>query len=261
MPWAEPTLSYFTLTQVNPLVGQGGNNTVETAAVLANALLRKFDEVAARSPEAKTLTTADIDAVFTKAENMHIERSRMCVKAGSDIKKILSLARPLHRVITKALGVPGLVPDDFLVSGVGATVLGGPVLERLPVPRRPRAIPFDDELPARPVNDPLRTWLARGALAGALGLSVWAARKTVVLEPSLFTVRPGNLSARTRYTGIRGVDDILSPLVSAVEWGLDSNEPGLRSLLDYFTAQMIPTFLIWTVEGYRIGHMATPLAL
>lgn len=246
---------------MNPLVGQGGNNTVETAAVLANALLRKFDEVLAKSPEAKTLTSADIDAAFTEAENMRIERSRMCVKAGSDIQKMLSLATPLHRIISKALGAPWLVPDDFIVSGVGATVLGGPVLERLPVPRRPRAIPFDDELPARPVTDPLKTWLASGALAGALGLAVWAARRTVVLDPSLFAVRPGNGPARTRYTGIHGVDAILSPLVSAVEWGLDSNEPGLRGLLGYFTAQMIPTFLIWTVEGYRIGHTATPLAL
>ncbi|KAK7702400.1 hypothetical protein SLS64_009692 [Diaporthe eres] len=251
--------------KVNPLVGQGGNNTVETAAVLANALLRKFDEAAARSTtpgSAKTLTTADIDAALTEAEDMRIERSRMCVKAGSDIQKMLSLATPLHRAVSRALGAPWLVPDDFIVSGVGATVLGGPVLERLPVPRRPRAIPFDDELPARPVAGPLGAWLARGALAGALGLAVWAARRTVVLDPSLFAVRPGDGGpARTRYTGVQGVDAILAPLVSAVEWGLDSGEPGLRGLMGYFTAQMIPTFLIWTVEGYRIGHTATPLAL
>lgn len=157
---------------MNPLVGQGGNNTVETSAVLGNALLRKFDEAAARSPEAKTLTTADIDAVFTEAENMRIERSRMCVKARSDMQKMLSLATPLHRIISKALGAPWLVPDDFIVSGVGATVLGGPVMERLPVPRRPRTIPFDDELPARAVAGPLGAWLAKGALAGALGLVV-----------------------------------------------------------------------------------------
>lgn len=89
-----------------------------------------------------------------------------------------------------------------------------------------------DERPATPIRSSLSLWVPRAAAIGCLGLTLWRAQ---------------------RNDGLQGVSALVFRFL-----GTSQKE---RWEASYLTWNLTSPFLIWTIEGYRIGNAMTPLAM
>ncbi|KAH8646226.1 hypothetical protein BX600DRAFT_157932 [Xylariales sp. PMI_506] len=215
----------------NPIGGQGGNGAIESGAALVNALLRKMDA------RPTGLSTADIEDVFAETESVRKDRAKMMVGRAMETQQVHAQETAFARFITRTV-VP-VAGREATISMISGNFVGSNKLERLPVPKRPRTQPFNDELPAKPVAPLLP--LAAGLLAlGFVGWSTWDLRTPLVQTLSYH-----------------------DGLFSSVTSGIASAEPLLRHDLEATNsfAIMASSLLIWIIEGYRLGSQGSPLAL
>ncbi|KAJ3962256.1 hypothetical protein N0V92_000987 [Colletotrichum tropicale] len=131
--------------KVDPVTGQGGNGAIESGALLVNALLRKFDS----SPDG--LSEKQIEDVLAEIHAIRFERAQDVVQQGYWLQDAFTQRSTMGKLIARYF-MPALGSFGVLYRGVEfcspATSLHG-----LEIPRRPRAVPFEDELPARPVKN------------------------------------------------------------------------------------------------------------
>ena len=74
--------------------GQGGNAAIETAAALANALLK----AKAKAPTPK-LTGSDIRSIFEQTQNVRQARTKYFCKVAHDRARFESLESPLMKFL------------------------------------------------------------------------------------------------------------------------------------------------------------------
>ncbi len=160
-PYQETRLTYV---QQNPIGGQGGNAAIESAAAFVNSLLRMMDS------RQGALSDADVDSIFRETQNVRWNRAHMLMEAAKKKQALTALESPIGSVVVRML-IPLLDLESGLRPAI-PTFAGGTKLERLAVPKRPRAHPFDDELPAKPLKTSLPQFIAATCL-GIYGWSSW----------------------------------------------------------------------------------------
>lgn len=120
---------------------------MEAAALLTNALVRALkttpdclsDEAAAR--------------VLAEVHDHRYERAKELVAQAHTLQALLSQRSRFSGLITKHI-IPLFGPNAFVDVAVPICVAGAKV-DGLVVPTRPRFVPFEDELPARPIKGAL----------------------------------------------------------------------------------------------------------
>ncbi|ROV93606.1 hypothetical protein VMCG_08112 [Cytospora schulzeri] len=231
----------------DPIGGQGGNGAIETAAVLTNALVKMLDQY----PDHPS--TQHIESALAKAQELRHERAILLMNFAHSIQGFLwKMKSPIgERFVRLFMSFMDPVTQSNLF---GASVVDGPRLDGIPVPRRPRAIPYTDELPARPVKGNLASWLP--AIFTAMLLALVALLRTATSSPfSIATVdRPVSKFADERLStpatdGLTiGVSAILLPSFH----GFDGQ---------YRVAMLAPTLVVWFVESHRLGNRLSPMSL
>ncbi|KAF3802821.1 FAD-dependent monooxygenase andE [Colletotrichum gloeosporioides] len=131
--------------KVDPVTGQGGNGAIESGALLVNALLRKFDS----SPEG--LSEKQVEDVLAEVHAIRFERAQDVVQQGYWLQNAFTQRSTMGKLIARYF-MPALGSFGVLYRGV-EFCSPATSLHRLEIPRRPRAVPFEDELPARPVKN------------------------------------------------------------------------------------------------------------
>ncbi|KAJ0310237.1 hypothetical protein Brms1b_008831 [Colletotrichum noveboracense] len=207
--------------KVDPVTGQGGNGAIESGALLVNALLRKFD----LSPDG--LSEKQVEDVLAEVHAIRFERAQDVVQQGYWLQNAFTQRSTMGKLIARYF-MPALGSFGVLYRGV-EFCSPATSLHRLRIPRRPRAVPFEDELPAKPVKN----------------LSKINKLASIAVTTSLCALGTGLL--RLPKSLELAIDDLTSTDVESA-----SNLPAFAFLVN--TASLLAMAL---VESNRVGNKVT----
>ncbi|KAJ0275259.1 hypothetical protein Brms1b_006614 [Colletotrichum noveboracense] len=147
--------------KIDPVSGQGGNGAIEAAALLGNAIA----ELLEKYPDVDQLSTDLVEGSVAQVHAIRYHRAKKLVSEGHNLQQILTGRSPFSKIVTQYL-VPILKEDGFL--NVALPIFkAGPRVEKLAMPKRARLVPFDDELPAKPITARAVLRVARILSAGS----------------------------------------------------------------------------------------------
>ncbi|KAK6224096.1 hypothetical protein LQW54_000243 [Pestalotiopsis sp. IQ-011] len=214
----------------NPLGGQGGNGAIESCAEFMNALIEKRDS---RPQGLLCLSEEDVTEIFSKTQAARYARAKQIVDVAHKQQSLNAFEKPLvSKLVYTAVPFAG---DEYALNLFGKVLIKSTSIKKLAIPYRPRAIPFMDELPEKPINHRISTFARASFTGGMIGVA-WLAGKAFQLT------NPDNTSWGT----------------SAAFLG-QGRVPMLQVL--NFALQRVSPLLIYTIEGYRIGNQGTLLSL
>ncbi|KAM0553211.1 hypothetical protein ACHAPJ_007498 [Fusarium lateritium] len=162
------------------------------------------------------------------------------------MQQMQAMATPLLALIAPIL--PHFMSTETTLQLASRKYVGASRLNSIPLRQREHTVPFNDELPARPLS---LGWLPTGL--GVLSQGALFRLSGQVLPalqvPTTFDGGP----RLDQYTGIGIVDKILSTLVAV--FGVPLTSPKRAPLIQWisFTPLLLSTTLDWTVESYRVG--------
>jgi hypothetical protein len=151
------------------------------------------------------------------------DRAKLTVSASERMQALLAFEKPIISTLVWRVFGP-LAGDDSPLRILGGRTLAGSRVKALPVPFRPRAVPYHHELPAKPIANG-RAALVRLVYTVMMGLLFWI-----------------SLSSQ----GGHGT--------------LESDTASVLRLV-YLLSQSISPLLIYTIEGHRAGNEGTPSSL
>ncbi|GME28065.1 FAD binding domain-containing protein [Neofusicoccum parvum] len=226
----------------NPISGQGGNSAIESVAALANVLFK------AMKSHPDGLSDAIVTQVFQETQALRSPRVSKLVKGAHDMQSLQALETPLLKFV--ALNVAPRTNPETAINIWSDVIVSAVSLDMLDVPKKPRFVPYDDEMPVKPLA---HGNLPKLSVAAVLMALFAVACKTMQLEfPEEMTYNGKEL--RTTYTGLDGIDSLLSALVSAFSIPIAGPDPAQRVQCAYFLSMLAPPLVIWTVEAYRSGN-------
>ncbi|CAI6339934.1 unnamed protein product [Periconia digitata] len=205
--------------KANPIGGQGGNSAIESATELVNALLEK------RASHTKGLTNlndVDVIEILRNTEIARHDRAEWVVTSSHQQQSLMASEK---RILSKIFWsfLIRLKGNEAVIDIFSQSFISASRLKALPLKKRPRSIPYEDELPARPV----KTWKVLDiTVFGFLGwlLVAWIRNQTSEISST----------------------------------HIGSRSPAHQL---YVISQIIPSMLIPIVESYRSGNEGSPLAL
>ncbi|KAI0003148.1 FAD binding domain protein [Xylariaceae sp. FL0662B] len=236
----------------NPISGQGGNGAIESAAEFVNSLTKKRDD---RPSGLSGLTDEDIEDIFTQTQAARNARELEILKNSHQEQALNAYENRLKSKLVFNFILP-LMNDEARLARLEAKVLDSTVIRKLPVPHRPRMIPFTDELPARPVKN-VSSILVRVIFCAGMAVLFRMSLQTMQLSPSNLRIfKPTNTTwvFRSGPSGPFNFEADVPPI------SLGHNLPS-RGYLPYLLSQIVSPLLIYTIEGYRMGNQGTLLSL
>ncbi|KAJ0355425.1 hypothetical protein COL154_011356 [Colletotrichum chrysophilum] len=229
--------------KIDPVSGQGGNGAIEAAALLGNAIA----ELLEKYPDVDQLSTDLVEGAVAQVHAIRYHRAKKLVSEGHNLQQILTGRSPFSKIVTQYL-VPILKEDGFL--NVALPIFkAGPRVEKLAMPKRARLVPFDDELPAKPITARavlrVATILSAGSFAALLyqsgGLAYFSTFRDVMqTQTKLF------LAAVAAGSSAR-----LSPYDASRRSPFHSPHLGVDGLFS--------TLTLGLVEGHRVGNRLSVL--
>ena len=242
----------------NPIGGQGGNNAIESTASLVNVLLEKRDS---RGGNLESLSDKEIEEIFSQVLEIRHERAKNFVEEAHQTQSLMAKEKPLlSRILMRLDSIKGL---DTGVDRLGSICRPGVRINKLPIPKRPRSVPYDDELPARPIRSKANLFvqlLVVGAMLSLLAISVLTLRGP--LERPAIWARDGPLVDRVWFGGAPALNELTNLLVSAFSLlvGVPDIGPKIH-ITNFFLGQLTSHVLIWIIESYRAGNKGTLITL
>lgn len=242
----------------NPIGGQGGNNAIESTASLVNVLLEKRDS---RGGTLDNLSDKEIEEVFSRVLDIRHERAKEFVKESHQMQSLMAKENPLlSKILMRLEGMKGL---DTNVNRFGAICRPAVRIDKLPVPKRPRSVPYDDELPAKPIRSRVNLLvqlLIVGAMLFLLTISAYTLR--IPFDRPAIWGRDGPLVDREWFSGAPALNDFTNFLVStfSLQVGVPDVGPKIHEA-NFFLGQLTSYVLIWIVESYRAGNKGTLISL
>ncbi|CEI63201.1 unnamed protein product [Fusarium venenatum] len=224
--------------KVHPLGGSGGGAAVEDGAVLVNALLQKL-----RQSPSQNLSTRDFEDIFLRAQAAQEDRSLRLVNSATEKQKADAMQGMLAPLAVKFI-IPNLTDDQALAMD-SARAITGQRIEALPVPVRDRYVPYNDELPAKPLRK--GSFIMNSCFAG--------------VQLLLFMAAYVPLSTLVSWIGnFRGLvhGDYLDAFVQHL---VNAHESASTSQVSQSTISLVlltPIFLLWSLEGFRRGNLGSP---
>ncbi|KAI8244396.1 FAD-dependent monooxygenase andE [Colletotrichum sp. SAR 10_77] len=229
--------------KIDPVSGQGGNGAIEAAALLGNAIA----ELLEKYPDVEQLSTDLVEGAVAQVHAIRYHRAKKLVSEGHNLQQVLTGRSPFSKIVTQYL-VPILKEDGFL--NVALPIFkAGPRVEKLAMPKRARLVPFDDDLPAKPITARAVLRVARILSAGSFaallyhsgGLAYFSTFRDVMqTQTKLF------LAAVAAGSSAR-----LSPCDASRRSPFHSPHLGVDGLFS--------TLTLGLVEGHRVGNRLSVL--
>lgn len=182
------------------------------------------------------LDDEDIVDIFKKTQARRYERARQLVSGAHRSQSLAAFEKPLLSKVTWEYIIKAKGPYAY-VDRFGEPLTGSTRLKYLPIKRRPRVIPYVDELPAQPLKQGRRVQIAYALWMAYFAFTAYR------LSPKSWT--NDTATQRTSYSSIEKQADM-----------------GFQALYNfYYLSNLISPITIYLVEGYRLGHGGTILAL
>ncbi|KAI8649115.1 hypothetical protein NCS57_01447600 [Fusarium keratoplasticum] len=217
--------------KIDPASGQGGNGAIESAALLVNALLRQLRS----TPQG--LSGTQVETALAEVHTLRYERSKRLVQQAHMLQMMVSQRFPLAPQLLKRI-LPLFGPTAF-ADVVVPICAAAPRIEGIPVPQRPHFVPFEDELPAKPIK------------GGLLSRAPWVLASSSLGALVCVALGESNIGAGT------GV--IFSTLQQWGAGGMLAKLTG-QSPRASLVSNLIPTLSTWLIEGSRNGNSLNPLS-
>ncbi|KAH7230268.1 hypothetical protein B0J15DRAFT_518297 [Fusarium solani] len=217
--------------KIDPASGQGGNGAIESAALLVNALVRQLRS----TPQG--LSATQVETALAEVHTLRYERSKRLVQQAHMLQMMVSQRFPLAPQLLKRI-LPLFGPTAF-ADVVVPICAAAPRIEGIPVPQRPHFVPFEDELPSKPIKGGLLSrvpWVLASSSLGAL--------VCIALGKNSIVAGTGVLFSTLQQWGAGGM---LAKLTGQ----------GPRESL---VSNLIPTLSAWLIEGSRNGNSLNPLS-
>ncbi|TDZ68370.1 FAD-dependent monooxygenase andE [Colletotrichum trifolii] len=221
--------------KIDPMSGQGGNGAIEAAALLVNALTDILEKN--RKP-----SEAAVEAALAQVHTHRHERAVNLVAEAHQLQMILTGRSPMSKVVVNYL-MPILGEEVYLKVAIPIAAASHRI-KRLPVPKRFRLVPFNDELPAPPIVDKAAYWAPWILAVGSLGALLYhtAQPSTANVLVDSFEALRGLLPSPE--TGLAVSRELVTSVITA-----ESPAETLR-----LRANLFSTLALWLVEGNRYGN-------
>lgn len=203
--------------------------------MLVNALLNELRQ------SDHPLSTTDFQRVFAKAQSAQEDRSRELILSATMKQRFDAMQSVFAPLIVKFV-MPRL-SDDVALSMDSARAITGQRIESLPMPQRKRYVPYNDELPATPLNQTL------------LVNSCFALAQSVLCFLAYLPASSPESWARDLASIIpkRYLDAIIG--ASVPPRGIQTDRLPLPPMSLF---SFIPVVFIWTLEAHRRGNIGSP---
>ncbi|KAI0393710.1 FAD/NAD(P)-binding domain-containing protein [Xylariaceae sp. FL0594] len=202
----------------NPIGGMGANAAIETATELVNALM---DAKAKRGGTLDGLSPDEIKTVFSHVQDTRHQRAEFTIAASHELQALVAMENPWLAKVALNVLLPLAGKHNFFRE-LSGRIVGASRLKHLPVPSRRRAIPYDHELPAKPLDGSIVPGITRALFCAAAAYLVYSAAVVSQSDSQTHTPKVANINT---YLGM------LSPL------------------------------LIYNIEGSRIGRHGSLVGL
>ena len=117
---------------------------VEDGAVLINELTKKLDSITGK------LSLSDIERIFAVTQEIQYPRATARVNQTRALQMALALPSRKSKLMQRLFA--SLIPWEVRVDSSSFSC-PAPRIDKLPVPRRRRYVPFNDELLVKPLKD------------------------------------------------------------------------------------------------------------
>lgn len=211
----------------------------------------------ARSNDLDNMTDQEIEEIFKQTQSARHERAKLVVADAHKQQSLSAYENPiLSKLVWEVVGP--FAGEELVLAILAEMMLGGARLDGLPIPTRSRAMPYHDELPAKPLSY-ATTVAVQSSFAVGMASLVWLAGKSLRLP----------LADLGRWNGVTDIsrpwgsskESVLVKLVSFFSYPLEGQAAAPRVHLVYFLTQLASPLLLYTIDGYRKGNQATLLAL
>lgn len=242
----------------NPIGGQGGNNAIKSPASLVNVLLEMRDS---RGGSLDNLSDKEIAEAFSRVLDIRHERAKSFVREAHQTQSLMAREKPiLSKILMRLDAIKGL---DTGIDRMGSICRPAVRIEKLPIPKRPRSVPFDDELPTKPIRSKANLMvqlLLVGAMLFLLAISFLTLR--IPFEQLGPWGRDGPPVDLAWFRGAPALEEFTNFIVSAfsLQVGVPDMGPKIHTA-NFFLGQLTSYVLIWIVESYRAGNKGTLISL
>lgn len=193
----------------------------------------------------KSHSANDVECALAKVHSNRHARAKNLVQQAHQLQMILTGRSPVSEIVIKYL-MPLLRDDGFLNTAVPICKASHRVY-RLPVPKRHRLVPFDDELPAKPLNNQLASRMAWVLTSGSMAVLLYYSGAST----HLYTLIDGLKAWSTGSSSLSMLAG-LSSLSGVGSTGSLVQNMQLRT-------NLLSTLAIWLVEGHRVGNRLSVL--
>lgn len=185
---------------------------------------------------------AEVESALAQVHINRHKRAVGLVSQAHQLQMIVTGRSPLSKLVTSYV-MPILGPEAFLKIAIPIAAASQRI-KRLPVPKRSRLVPFNDELPAPPITDKVAYWapwiLTVGSVAALLHQTAQPSTCSAIVDSfrALQTLLPATQG------DLRASRSWVAPVMSA-ENGVETIRLG---------ANLFTTLALWLVEGNRHGN-------
>ncbi|KAK0661274.1 FAD-dependent monooxygenase paxM [Lasiodiplodia hormozganensis] len=209
----------------NPIIGLGGMSGMETCAALTNNLTTLLESYKTSSE----IPASAIEAAFAATQELRKPRASVLVDVSQQTQYRFAMETPMLKFLNRYV---------YPSMGSGATLRllseaypGATSFEKLPMPKKPRALPYHDELLQQPRFR--NFWLNKLTLVFLFGLAL-------VGRHVLFTIGKANGAfPLVRETVVRGTFAEVGDLPLKSVFGMNKF-PGIDRLLRVLTTVFLP---------------------
>lgn len=190
--------------------------------MIANELSRLLKKTSKPSDD-------EISTAFARVQDQRFDRVKILVDKSTAAGQADSFTSPMDEFVARHV-TPNLDPVAG-ITGLMEDFVGGARLESAPVPFRPKMIPFNDELPSRP----LKSWVSKTMTAlTALSLAAMAYQLTRAWE----------------WGSWPALEDTTIPH----SWVPDAVASDLTRTLIYHVLVYGTIFFMWSLDAQRAGN-------
>ena len=234
----------------------GANAAIETAAEFINAIL---DMKAEREDRLEDMAPDEIKAVFERVQDVRFERAGFTVSTSHDLQALTAFEDPILATLAFRVLMP-LAGEHNFFRDLSKRIVGGSRMRHLDLPSRPHALPYDHELPAKPLGV-LTNRFAAGLFSCAMILLIYTANSAMKMSHAELRSWSEFASLNRNWLGNTATNDSSKVPTFPVSFCVEGSAPASRMQLIYFLTHMLSPLLIYTTEGYRIGRHGTLLSL
>jgi hypothetical protein len=224
----------------------GANAAIESCAEVLNALI---DLKNSRPAGLDNLTQNEVETVFRRVQQGRHERAAFVVSSSHRVQTLMAQENPIIGLLFLRVLVP-LAGEHNFFRDLSDRTFGCSRIKHLPLPSRPRVIPYVQDLPAKPLGS-FPKHMVRLLFSVGMVMLLYIAN---YLTPNLLPGQSANWFQRTTTAWPANPTTWLSRIGTAEEAG--------RTLrLVYPLTQTLSPLLLFLVEGYRVGRKNTLLSL